>query len=163
MTDKFIQLTEKIAKICGIFAAGCLLASIVLITELVFERYLFKNAITWQTELVTILLVASTFIGSAYVLSEKGHVNMEYLYTFLSEKNVLRLRFFTDTLCLFFFLTLLYVSVEITADAFINNHNTGTVWGPPLWIPYSSMLIGAILMTMSYIAELIKLSRKLKG
>ena len=163
MTDKFIQLTEKIAKICGIFAAGCLLASIVLITELVFERYLFKNAITWQTELVTMLLVASTFIGSAYVLSERGHVNMEYLYTFLSEKNVLRLRFFTDTLCLLFFLTLLYVSVEITADAFINNHNTGTVWGPPLWIPYSSMLIGAILMTMSYIAELIKLSRKLKG
>jgi len=163
MTDKFIQLTEKIAKICGIFAAGCLLASIALITELVFERYLFKNAITWQTELVTMLLVASTFIGSAYVLSEKGHVNMEYLYTFLSEKNVLRLRFFTDTLCLLFFLTLLYVSVEITADAFINNHNTGTIWGPPLWIPYSSMLIGAILMTMSYIAELIKLSRKLKG
>ena len=69
MTDKFIQLTEKIAKICGIFAAGCLLASIVLITELVFERYLFKNAITWQTELVTMLLVASTFIGSAYFLS----------------------------------------------------------------------------------------------
>ena len=108
------------------------------------------------------LLVASTFIGSAYVLSEKGHVNMEYLYSFMSEKGVTKLKIFTDTLCLIFFLTLLYVSVEITADAFINNHNTGTIWGPPLWIPYSSMLIGAVLMTMSYIAELIKLFRKLK-
>ena len=54
------------------------------------------------------------------------------------------------------------MSFEITADAFINNHNTGTIWSPPLWIPYSSMLIGATLMTMSYIAELIKLFRKLK-
>ena len=162
MADKFIQLTEKIAKLCGIFAAVCLLLSIVLITELVFERYIFRNAITWQTELVTMLLVASTFIGSAYVLSEKGHVNMEYLYSFMSEKGVTKLKIFTDLLCLIFFLTLLYVSVKITADAFINNHNTGTIWGPPLWIPYSSMLIGAVLMTMSYIAELIKLFRKLK-
>tara|TARA_E500000178_G_scaffold177333_1_gene176087 strand:- start:127 stop:624 length:498 start_codon:yes stop_codon:yes gene_type:complete len=163
MTDKFIEFTNKIAKLCGIFAAGCLLLSIVLITELVFERYIFKNAITWQTELVTMLLIASTFIGSAYVLSEKGHVNMEYLYNFLSKKNVLRLRIFTDTLCLVFFVILFYVSFEITSSAFINNYNTGTVWGPPLWIPYSSMLIGATLMTMSYIAELIKLFRELKG
>ena len=162
MADKFIRFTEKIAKLCGIFAAGCLLLSIVLITELVFERYIFRNAITWQTELVTMLLVASTFIGSAYVLSEKGHVNMEYLYSFMSEKSITKLKIFTDTLCLSFFSFLFYVSLEITAEAFIKNHNTGTIWGPPLWIPYSSMLIGATLMVMSYVAELIKLIRKLK-
>ena len=162
MADKFIRFTEKIAKLCGIFAAGCLLLSIVLITELVFERYIFRNAITWQTELVTMLLVASTFIGSAYVLSEKGHVNMEYLYSFMSEKSITKLKIFTDTLCLIFFSILFYVSLEITLEAFIKNYNTGTIWGPPLWIPYSSMLIGATLMVMSYIAELIKLTRKLK-
>ena len=147
MTDKFIKLTNWLAKACGIFAAGCLFLSIVIITELVFERYLFKNAITWQTELVTMLLVASTFIGAAYVLSEK---------------NVTKLKIFTDSLCLVFFLILFYVSYEITYEAFIKNYNTGTVWGPPLWIPYSSMLIGAILMTMSYISELILHVRKLK-
>ena len=147
MTDKFIKLTNWLAKACGIFAAGCLFLSIVIITELVFERYLFKNAITWQTELVTMLLVASTFIGAAYVLSEK---------------NVTKLKIFTDSLCLIFFLILFYVSYEITYEAFIKNYNTGTVWGPPLWIPYSSMLIGAILMTMSYISELILHVRKLK-
>ena len=54
---------------------------------LLFERYFFQRAITWQTELVTMLLVASTFIGSAYVLSEKAHVSMEWIYDFLSKKN----------------------------------------------------------------------------
>ena len=43
MADKFIRFTEKIAKLCGIFAAGCLLLSIVLITELVFERYILET------------------------------------------------------------------------------------------------------------------------
>ena len=65
-----------------------MLLSILVIVELVFERYFFQRAITWQTELVTMLLVASTFIGSAYVLSEKAHVSMEWIYDFLSKKNI---------------------------------------------------------------------------
>ena len=51
---------------------------------------------------------------------------------------------------------------KLSIKAFIKNYNTGTVWGPPLWIPYSSMLIGATLMTMSYISELILHIRQLK-
>src|SRR6056300_1123627 len=117
MADKFIQLTEKIAKLCGIFAAVCLLLSIVLITELVFERYIFRNAITWQTELVTMLLVASTFIGSAYVLSEKAHVSMEWIYDFLSKKNIIRLKIFTSLLSLLFFLTLFYFGFLMVEEA----------------------------------------------
>ena len=80
-----------------------MLLSIIVVTELVFERYIFGNAITWQTELVTMLLVASTFIGSAYVFAENGHVNMDYFYTFLSEKGVTILKIFTSILCLIFF------------------------------------------------------------
>ena len=158
MKEKYIKFCDYVARACGAFAVLALLLSILVIVELVFERYFFQRAITWQTELVTMLLVASTFIGSAYVLSEKGHVNMEYLYTFLSEKNVTKLKIFTDSLCLVFFLILFYVSYEITYEAFIKNYNTGTVWGPPLWIPYSSMMLGALLMILQYIAEIIKLT-----
>ena len=158
MTDKFIRLTNWLAKACGIFAAGCLFLSIVIITELVFERYLFKNAITWQTELVTMLLVASTFIGSAYVLSEKAHVSMEWIYDFMSKRNILRLKIFTSLISLLFFLILFYFGFLMVEEAFTKNYSTGTVWDPPLWIPYSSMMIGAILMILQYIAEIIKLT-----
>ena len=158
MTDKFIKLTNWLAKACGIFAAGCLFLSIVIITELVFERYLFKNAITWQTELVTMLLVASTFIGSVYVLSEKAHVSMEWIYDFLSKKNVIRLKIFTSSVSLLFFLILFYFGFLMVEEAFTKNYSTGTVWDPPLWIPYSSMMLGALLMILQYIAEIIKLS-----
>ena len=157
MTDKFIKLTNWLAKACGIFAAGCLFLSIVIITELVFERYLFKNAITWQTELVTMLLVASTFIGSAYVLSEKAHVSMEWIYDFLSKKNIIRLKIFTSSISLLFFLILFYFGFLMVEEAFTKNYSTGTVWDPPLWIPYSSMMLGALLMILQYIAEIIKL------
>ena len=47
-------------------------------------------------------------------------------------------------------------------EAFTKNNSTGTVWDPPLWIPYSSMMIGAILMILQYIAEIIKLTDQFK-
>ena len=45
----------------------------------------------------------------------------------------------------------------MVSEALTKNYSTGTVWDPPLWIPYSSMMIGAILMILQYIAEIIKL------
>ena len=103
MKNKYLKFCDHIAKACGAFAVLALLLSILVIVELVFERYFFQRAITWQTELVTMLLVASTFIGSAYVLSEKAHVSMEWIYDFLSKKNILRLKIFTSLVSLLFF------------------------------------------------------------
>ncbi len=151
MKNKYLKFCDHIAKACGAFAVLALLLSILVIVELVFERYFFQRAITWQTELVTMLLVASTFIGSAYVLSEKAHVSMEWIYDFLSKKNILRLK-------ILFFLILFYFGFLMVEEAFTKNYSTGTVWDPPLWIPYSSMMIGAALMILQYIAEIIKLN-----
>ena len=157
MKKKYLKFCDLIAKACGAFAVLALLLSILVIVELVFERYFFQRAITWQTELVTMLLVASTFIGSVYVLSEKAHVSMEWIYDFLSKKNIIRLKIFTSLLSLLFFLILFYFGFLMVEEAFTKNYSTGTVWDPPLWIPYSSMMIGAILMILQYIAEIIKL------
>ena len=157
MKKKYLNFCHYTSKACGTFAVAALLLSILVIVELVFERYFFQRAITWQTELVTMLLVASTFIGSAYVLSEKAHVSMDWIYDFLSKKNIIKLKIFTSLISLVFFLFLFYFTFIMVEEAFTKNYTTGTVWSPPLWIPYSSMLVGAILMILQYIAEIIKL------
>ena len=157
MKKKYLEFCKYVSQACGAFAAIALGLSIIIIVELVFERYFFQRAITWQNELVTILLVASTFIGSAYVLSEKAHVSMEWIYDFLSKKSIIKLKIFTSFLSLLFFLLLFYYGYLITEEAFLKKYTTGSIWDPPLWVPYSSMLIGSILMIIQYIAEIIKL------
>ena len=157
MKSGYLKLCNIIAKACGAFAVIALALAILIIVELVFERYFFQRAITWQNELVTMLLVASTFIGSAYVLSEKAHVSMEWIYDFLSKRNIIRLKIFTSFLSLLFFILLFYYGYLITEEAFVKKYTTGSIWDPPLWVPYSSMLIGASLMILQYIAEIIKL------
>ena len=157
MKKNYLKFCNLISQACGAFAAIALGLSILIIVELVFERYFFQRAITWQNELVTMLLVASTFIGSAYVLSEKAHVSMEWIYDFLSKKSIIKLKIFTSFLSLLFFLLLFYYGYLITEEAFLKKYTTGSIWDPPLWVPYSSMLIGSILMIIQYIAEIIKL------
>ena len=139
MKNKYLNFCHYASQTCGAFAVGALILSILVIVELVFERYFFQSAITWQTELVTMLLVASTFIGSAYVLSEKAHVSMEWIYDFLSNRNIIKLKIFTSFISLGFFLILFYFGFLMVEEAFVKNYTTGTVWDPPLWIPYSSM------------------------
>ena len=157
MKKKYLKFCNYTSQACGAFAVGALIVSILVIVELVLERYFCQRATTWQTELVTILLVASTFIGSAYVLSEKAHVSMEWIYDFMSKKNIVKLKIFTSLLSLCFFLILFYFGFLMVEEAFTKNYTTGTIWDPPLWVPYSSMLIGSILMILQYIAEIIKL------
>ena len=158
MKKKYLKFCSIISQACGAFAVAALLLSILIIVELVFERYFFQRAITWQTELVTMLLVASTFIGSAYVLSEKAHVSMEWIYDFLSKDNIIKLKIFTSLVSLVFFLFLFYFTFLMVEEAFVKNYTTGTVWDPPLWVPYSSMMIGAALMILQYLAEIMKLT-----
>ena len=43
-------------------------------------------------------------------------------------------------------------------EAFTKYSSRGSVWDRPLWIPYSSMALGAVLMILQYIAEIIKLT-----
>ena len=160
MKKKYLKFCNKLSNACGVFAVIALMFSILVIVELVFERYFFQRPITWQTELVTMLLVASTFIGSDYVLSEKAHVSMEWIYDFLSKKNIIKLKIFTSFVSLIFFLILFYFGYLMVEEAFVKKYTTGTVWDPPLWIPYSSMMIGALLMILQYIAEIIKLKEE---
>ena len=157
MKSIYLKFCNYMSKACGAFAVISLALAILIIVELVFERYFFQRAITWQNELVTMLLVASTFIGSAYVLSEKAHVSMEWIYDFLSKKNIIKLKIFTSLISLLFFLILFYFGFLMVEEAFVKNYTTGTVWDPPLWIPYSSMMIGAALMILQYLAEIMKL------
>ena len=124
MKNKYLKFCNYTSKACGTFAIAALLISILVIVELVFERYFFQRAITWQTELVTMLLVASTFIGSAYVLSEKAHVSMEWIYDFLSKKNIIRLKIFTSLISLVFFLFLFYFTFLMVEEAFSKNYTT---------------------------------------
>ena len=66
--DYFLKAIRLVSAACGIFAAGLIAASVVIVCQMVFIRYVLNQNTIWQTDFVTFSLVAATFIGSPYVL-----------------------------------------------------------------------------------------------
>ena len=64
---------------CGIFAAGLIAASVIIVCQMVIIRFVLNQNTIWQTDFVTFSIVAATFIGSPYLLLNRGHVNVDVL------------------------------------------------------------------------------------
>ena len=61
------------------FAALLIALAVLVICDMVIERYVLNLTTIWQIDVVTYSIVAATFIGSPYVLMNRGHVNVDIL------------------------------------------------------------------------------------
>src|SRR6266545_6285084 len=84
--DRFVRGVTLLSQICGVFAAGLLAASVVIVCQMVFIRYVLNENTIWQTDFVTYSLIAATFIGAPYVLLTKGHVNVDVVPIYVGER-----------------------------------------------------------------------------
>ncbi len=151
----FVNIICAVSKGCGIFAAFLVGAAIVVVVQMVVMRYFLNASTIWQTEFVIFSLVASTFIGSPYVLLIKGHVNVDLLPHYLSERGKYILAVIASLLGLLFCATLAWKGFEFFYEALVNKWTTDTVWALPLWIPYLSIPLGIGLLSLQYVADIL--------
>jgi TRAP-type C4-dicarboxylate transport system permease small subunit len=90
-------------------AGAILIFLMLLVCYDVAMRYLFRNPTGWALEVCEYMLVYLTFLGSPWLLREKGHVNVDILFFFFPQKIGHIFRVFTSftaaigTLILFIF------------------------------------------------------------
>ena len=68
-----------LSRVAGVIAAFLVAAAVLVICDMVIERYLLNRSTIWQIDVVTYCIVSATFVGSAYVLMTRGHVNVDVL------------------------------------------------------------------------------------
>jgi TRAP-type C4-dicarboxylate transport system permease small subunit len=127
------------------------------ICDMVIERYVFNLTTIWQLDVVTYSIIATTFIGSAYVLMTRGHVNVDVVPIYLGPRGRYRLAIFANLLGLSFCLVVFILCTKFWYEAWTNNWLSDTVWRARLWIPYLSMPVGLGLLVLQYIVELLKI------
>lgn len=155
--DFFIRSIKTISRLCGIFAAALIGMAIVVVCQMVVMRYGLNASTVWQTEFVIYSLVASTFVGSPYVLLVKGHVNVDLLPHYLGERGRFFLAIIANLLGLIFCSILAFAGFELYYEALVNDWTTDTIWKLPLWIPYISIPIGIGILTLQYLADILAL------
>lgn len=111
LMEKAGRWFDRVINAMAVITGVILLFMMLLVCYDVVMRYLFRNPTGWAMEVCEYLLVYITFLGSPWLLREKGHVNVDILFFFLSPKLRRKFNIFTTitaaiaTFILFIFCT----------------------------------------------------------
>jgi len=152
--DRFIEGVRFLSRAAGVFAAAMIALAVIVICDMVIERYGMNRTTIWQIDVVTYSIVGATFVGSAYVLLHRGHVNVDILPMWLPLRARFWLALFTVVLSMSFCAVLFWLCTRYWYESYTGNWRSNTVWRARLWIPYLSMPIGLGLLVLQYAAEL---------
>lgn len=151
-----VRIIEAITATFGVIAGLLLIAATVVVCQMIFVRAVLLWSTIWQTDFVIYAATGSIFLGAAYVLSQKGHVGVDFIQSGLKgsvRRAVDRLGMLAGFL---FCAVLTYSSWHYFHEALTQGWRTETVWAIPLWIPTLPLPLGFGLLCLQYIAEFIK-------
>jgi TRAP-type C4-dicarboxylate transport system permease small subunit len=155
--DVYIRTVSYLSRVAGVIAAFLIGIAVLVICDMVIERYIFNMTTIWQIDVVTYAIVGATFVGSAYVLLTRGHVNVEILPLHSGPRLRYWLALSTALLALAFCVVLWVACTLYWYQAYSLGWRSDTVWRARLWIPFLSMPIGLGLLVLQYIAEVLAL------
>jgi TRAP-type C4-dicarboxylate transport system permease small subunit len=138
-----------------VFAALALIAACVILSYSVLSRALFHSPNYWQDEAAVFLLVGATFMTSAYVQAQRGHIGIEAFVGLLSPMaNRIRL-WLVDVASLLFCAFFAWKSWTLAHEAWVDGQVSNSMWSPPLAIPYVLMASGMTLLCVQILLQII--------
>jgi len=155
--DRFVRAIRLVSQVCGAFAATLIGLGVLVVCHMVFVRYVLGDNTIWQTDFVTYSLVAATFIGSPYLMLNRGHVNVDVLPHYVDPRARFWLAVFAAVLSLAFSVVMTALTFQFWYEAWSNRWVSDTMWRARLWIPYASMPIGLGILSLQCVAELYNL------
>jgi TRAP-type C4-dicarboxylate transport system permease small subunit len=136
-----------------VFASVALIAACVILSYSVLGRALFHSANYWQDEAAVFLLVGATFMTSAYVQQQRGHIGIEAFVGLLSPRvNRIRL-WLVDVASLVFCGFFAWKSWTLAHEAWVDGQVSNSMWSPPLAIPYGLMAAGMTLLCVQILLQ----------
>ncbi|WP_249694802.1 TRAP transporter small permease subunit [Stappia sp. WLB 29] len=153
----YITAVSAVSRFFGLIAMVLTGSAALVVTHMVIVRYFLGGSTVWQTEYVIYALVAATFLGSPYVLLNKGHVNVDLLQLRAAPAGRRILQTLSALAGISFCALLAWSGWVYFHEAWSFGWRTSTVWAIPLWIPLLPLPVGVGLMVLQYIAEIIKI------
>jgi TRAP-type C4-dicarboxylate transport system permease small subunit len=155
-TGAFLQFVwERLNRIVAIISAVALVIAACVLTYSVVTRYFLHYSTDWQDEFSVFLIVGAVFMSAASVQARRGHVAIEAISVLLP-KGVNHVRLiFVDFASFAFCAYFAWKSWILLEEAIVENFHSSSTWGPPLWIPYSLMTVGMLLLSVQLLLQVI--------
>jgi TRAP-type C4-dicarboxylate transport system permease small subunit len=156
--DTYVRAVTFLSRVAGVIGALLIGLAVLVICDMVIERYGLNRTTVWQIDVVTYCIVGATFISSPYVLMTRGHVNVDILPLHVGPNARYWLALFTGLLALAFCIVALILCTAYWYQAYSELWRSNTVWRARLWIPYLAMPIGLSLLVLQYLADVISVA-----
>jgi TRAP-type C4-dicarboxylate transport system permease small subunit len=155
--QKVINTIEMVTDlISGRLQAGVVFLLMIMLLVEVLTRYILNSPLSVAEEMGGYLLVSITFMGLAYTWKEKGHVRVTLLISRLPDRLARSIRFFTLILATVFTLPLIKACYDLLMDSLLFESRSGSWLRTPLVYPQTILLIGAVLLLLQMLVEIIK-------
>ena len=159
-----VRIIETLTEIfSGHVQAWLTFALMLLVMVGVTSRYVMRDPLAIGDEYGCFCLVAMTCIGLAYAWKTRSHVRVEFIIKKMPVRVQRWLRLFTLALAIFFTGFMVYGAFKLVGISFMfGTRSTSWLRTPVAW-PQMTIIIGAVLMFLQLIVEIIKHVKKLSA
>jgi TRAP-type C4-dicarboxylate transport system permease small subunit len=150
--DRVVAVINAI--VVKLSSIALVVASFVL-TYSVIVRYFLKISTDWQDEMSVFLIVGAVFMSAAAIQAGRGHVAIEAIIALLPTRVNVARQILVDAASLIFCAYFAWKSWLLLVEAWTEGFHSGSTWAPPLWIPYSLMTVGMMLLSVQILLQVI--------
>ena len=131
---------------------GCILIFIMLsvCTDVVLRTF-FKLPQVWVTEVVEVMLLYITFLGTAWLLREEGHVQVDIIVSRLSPRISSFLGIISSIIGIFIALVLAFFGTSVALDYFHRGVYTPTTMEIPVCLIILIIPVGSIFLLIQFV------------
>ena len=151
----FNRFVGRLNGFCGEFVAYWSAIAVFVYYYEVVSRYVFNSPTNWAHESMFLMFGMQYLIAGGFVLREGGHVRVDVLYTNLSDRAKAILDLITSVFFFIFVIALLVSGWTFFSDALGQGEVSFTEWGIQYYPVKLALPVGAILLLLQGIAQLL--------
>jgi TRAP-type C4-dicarboxylate transport system permease small subunit len=149
-----VRLLDRISGFVGMTAGVASFIIAVLVAYSVIAREIFHSSESGIADISTYLMAYITFVGAAYALWEGGHVGVNLLTGHLHGRARAAVTGMANLLLTAVATVFAWLGFAFWQDAWSSGERAWGTLSIPLWIPYASLFVGALLFLVVQIARI---------
>lgn len=150
---------DKLTEIGGFLSGLCLLGIFVLIVAELFWRNVLAKSLHFSWDLAGYLMGACFLLACAAAMKNGAHVRVTALTEALSPRLARLCEIASTVVALAICVALSWALIEMTYLSWMRGSTAATAWRVPLVWPQSVLAIGAVLMTLQCVAQILRVLR----
>ena len=162
-TNLFAKGVGRLNHFCGNFVAYWSVIAVIVYYYEVIARYVFNSPTNWAHESMFLMFGVQYLIAGGFCLREQAHVRVDVFYTRFSKRAKAAVDLLTSLFFFIFVITLLVTGWTFFMDSFQVREVSFTEWGIQYYPIKLSITVGALLLLLQGLAQLLNDINTLMG